>query len=297
MSEKQRSFVLLLLLPVLLLCGSAEHSEAVRFPGDGFVAGWFRDGPPRLFNRKGLYGHINGGSELFLEAGFEELKVQRYKHKTDAGGQLAVETYRMDSAEAALAIYLLNCGVETPVPGLAERNSGDRYQYTIMKGYYFVKVNNFNGNTALQPVMQQLARLTLAQIDARTPADLFAQLPTRYQVDGSKLLLRGLYSFQSVYSLGEGDMLQLKNKIFAVTAQYSHPELGTYNLIQARYPDDPTAAETFAFIRAHLDSYITVLTENAKMFTFKDYSGRFGTVTLNNNSIRIAVNLIKLIKD
>lgn len=56
----------------------------------------------RVFKGKALYGFMNGGSDLFLEYGFEELTALEVKYK---GSDYTVEVYKMPSPEDAFGIY------------------------------------------------------------------------------------------------------------------------------------------------------------------------------------------------
>jgi hypothetical protein len=290
---KTRVAILVLFLAVPLF-------SAAVFPPDGFMPGWKSKGQVREFTRNGLYGHINGGSELFLEFGFIVLRLQKYQAPGDSD-EISIETYRMESPEAALGIYLMKCGSETPVPGIHDqvRQTGDRYQITLLKGCYFITVNNFSGNPAYIPVMVKMANQTLDQFPATQPADLFSLLPGENRVPGTELLFRGPFSLQAIYTLGEGDLLLLENKIFGVTAQYRYPHPGTepgkkeetYNYLAVRYPDKTTAKEAFSYLKANLDPYIQVLTNHNHRFTFKDYQGKYGQVSLKEDQLQLRVNL------
>ena len=59
-------------------------------PKDNFVKGWVKSGQTLRFTKNDLYGHINGGAELFLEFGFNELLVQRYEK---GGEEITLEIY------------------------------------------------------------------------------------------------------------------------------------------------------------------------------------------------------------
>ena len=48
----------------------------------------------------------------------------------------------MSGPESALGLYLMKCGRETPLAGIPARNSSEPAQFTILKGRYFVHVNN-----------------------------------------------------------------------------------------------------------------------------------------------------------
>lgn len=275
---------------------NAPHISPIVFPVGDFLPGWKHKGRVRTFTRNGLYGHINGGSELFLEMGFQTLRLQKY---SDAQGlEVAVEAYRMDSPEAALGIYLLNCGTETAFKEIPVRNTGDNYQLMMIKGRYFLKVNNFTGNSALRPAMVRLARLTLEQVKGIEPGDLFSILPSENRIKGSELLFRGMYSLQAIVTLGEGDVLLLKDKVFGVSAQYNNKEDkegNTYRLMKIPYPGRDYASEAFNHLKANLDSYITVVEEGPDKLVFKDYRGKFGIVSLSENTLFITLDLIKLI--
>ncbi|MCP5102612.1 MAG: hypothetical protein GY950_04495 [bacterium] len=264
------------------------------FPGDGFAAGWQKKGRVRDFNRNGLYGHINGGSELFLEFGFKTLRLQRY---ADGPDEISIEMYQMESAEAALAIYLVKCGDEAPVPGNhlkpgeGVRNTGDHQQVMLLKGNFYITINNFSGKRSMLPVMAAMAHRVLEKIPAAKPGGLLSLLPRENRVDHSELLIRGLYSLQSVYTLGEGDVLLLMNKIFGVTAQYKDGEKGTYNRIIVQYPDEAYAQKAYSHLSSNLDSYITVLKNEKNELTFKDYRGKFGRVFLKKEVLHIFFNM------
>jgi hypothetical protein len=300
-------FVLMVMfIGIVFLPAFQPPGLEVKFPGDGFAKGWKKKGQPREFNRNGLYGHINGGSELFLEFGFERLRLQKYhnQYSNEENDEISIEVYRMESPEAALGIYLMKCGNETPLPGIEEevRNTGDHYQILLIKGHCFIKVNNFSGKSSRQPVMVALANQTLEQLPAVKPRNVFSLLPEENRVAGSEMLIRGLYSLQAIYTLGEGDMLLLKNKIFGVTAQYQYTSAEhdannhTYNRLIVQYPGENDAQHAYSHVRANLDSYIEVIEDGKQHFFFKDYQGKFGKVSLKGNILDILFNSLKLKK-
>jgi len=77
-------------------------------PIELFIQGWITSDEPQRFPGQSLFGHINGGAELFLEYGFRELVVFRF---TPLGGRLdreiVLEVYAMESAREAFGIFSL----------------------------------------------------------------------------------------------------------------------------------------------------------------------------------------------
>jgi hypothetical protein len=263
---------------------------AMEFPADGFASGWKRSGPADTFGPAALYNVIDGGAELFLEMGFVDLGIQKYE---SAGTEIAVEAYRMESPAAALGIYLLKCSRETPVAGISVRNSGDRFQFAVLKNNFFIFINNFSGREELLPVMTILAQQVIAAIPAGEPVRELDILPAAGQVPGSGLLLRGPYSLQAVFTLGDGDILQLHGKTFAAAAVYREADGTSHTLIVVPYGDAAMARAAFANLRRHLDPYLQVQDAGEDFIVFKDFQNLFGRVELRGQRIMIWVKLAR----
>jgi hypothetical protein len=261
------------------------------FPEDGFHPGWRRSGATAAYEPSALYNVIDGGAELFLEMGFVGLRVQKY---SGPGAEIALEVYHMENAAAALGVYLLKCSRETPLPGIDGRHSGDRFQIVMQQGDRFIQINNFSGREDLLPVMQVMAKRIMASIPPATPVSELKILPAENQVPGTAVLLRGPYSLQAVYTLGEGDVLLLGGKIFAAAAAYREPTGAGYTQIVAPYGAPESARAAFEHLRRHLDRYIQVLGEGDGFFNFKDFQNDFGRAEIRGDRLVILVKLVQM---
>lgn len=288
---RRRLLILLALAALALPLRPEGPAEAApEFPADGFVPGWSRAGAVETYNPSALYNVIDGGAELFLEMGFVGLRVQKY---AGAGAEIAVEDYRMDGAAAALGIYLLKCGRETPMAGIAARHSGDAFQVALLKNDHFIFLNNFSGRADLLPVMRELARRLDEAIPAGAAVGELDVLPADGMVPGSALLLRGPYSLQAVYTLGDGDMLLLEGKRFAASASYRDEGGGTHVLIVAPYEDVATATRAFAALAGGLDPYLQVVERGDGHLVFRDFQGLFGSAEKRGTRIEVRVRLAR----
>jgi hypothetical protein len=275
-------------LLVVMGFGQAVGAD-FKLPGNGFSPGWTTNGAPRTFIKADLFNHIDGGAELFLEFGFERVSVQRYaKDKAEIG----LEAYEMASPEAALGIYLMKCGDETPIPGVPARNSSEAAQFTILKGSYFVLINNPEGDKGLVPAMTALAAAFLAPIPAPAPDPLLWEpLPKEKRFGGSERLLRGPIGLQPFFTFGEGDILGLGGKIFGVLANYDEGGGQASTRLFIVYPDAPKARNIFLGLRANLDPYLKILDERETVFSFVDFRERYGLVRLTGAKIEISFHL------
>lgn len=276
------------LLIIIIICLAVDCRAGIILPDDNFVVGWTTSGKTLRFVGSDLYNYIDGGAELFYEFSFKELVVQGYRQGEN---EMVLEVYQMDSPEAALGIYLMKCGEETPIEKITARNSGNKYQFTIVKGSYFILVNSFAGDEKLIPVMTALSQQTLKFIPKERPVTIFDNLPKENLIPGSELLLRGPYGLQPIYTFGEGDILQLKGQTFGVIGDYKDATLGRYKLIVIHYKNPGDARSAFTNMLTNLDPYLTLLDRSENRFSFKDFQDKFGLVELKGEVIQIKIKL------
>jgi len=276
-----------ILISCVLLISIQSVEEAV-IPADNFVAGWKKSGPVRRYIEKDLFNTIDGAAEMFHEFGFEELRVQRYKREEK---EITLEIYRMESPEAALGIYLMKCGDETPAEGISVRNSGSRFQLIVVKGSYFVQVNNPDGNETFLPVMVVLIQHLLKSIPEERPVTLFGFLPKKNLVSGSELIVRGPYALQPIFTFGEGDILRLGGQIFGVVGDYEDRHGDVFTRLIILYPDEEATLSAYRSLFSNLDSYLQLQAQWERGFVFKDYRNKFGIVEIKEHGIEIRINL------
>ncbi|MBD3222235.1 hypothetical protein GF314_13440 [bacterium] len=254
--------------------------------------------PDLHFEPQGLYGHINGGAELFLEFGFAGLDVFHHAASGERAGDpgeavLDVEVYRMDDPAAALGIYLAKCGDERAWLEVPARNTGSAYQLTAVRGSLFVQINNFAGDADARPAMAELARAYLAPEPEAEPLAIWDDLPTDGLVPGSEFLARGRFALEPIYTLGAGDVLRLETDgALAAGARY---DVGgaTVKRLVVRYPDAASAAAAMSHLQENLDSYLTTVHADERALVFRDWQDRYGHVRRDGARLRIGLQLVE----
>ncbi|MBM3311466.1 MAG: hypothetical protein FJY80_08165 [Candidatus Aminicenantes bacterium] len=75
-------------------------------PASELPGGWTVASPPEIYEKEGLYGYINGGSEVFLQYDFRRVDVGRYR-KDEAGRtkDITLDVFRMGSDREAFGIF------------------------------------------------------------------------------------------------------------------------------------------------------------------------------------------------
>ncbi len=265
----------------------ARPSRARPIPGPGFAPGWAKAGPLRTFTGQDLFNQIDGGAELFLEFGFAKLRLQPYVR---GRAELTLNAYEMESVASALGVYLMKMGRETPFPEVAARNSSEEVQLTILKGRYFVQVDNLGEVPASKAETVALANAFLANVaeePAPTPLDL---LPAEGRVAGSERLVRGPYGLQPYITFGEGDILSLGGRIFGALAEYRMADGATFTRLIVPYPNPDSASAALAYLKANLDTYLKVTGDRPDGFDFVDYQSRKGSVVRSGAVLDIRFN-------
>lgn len=290
-----RVAVSLLLGSVLVLASPAVGPAAPRQAADvpmlpSDVAGWTKTGGPRVFTKADLYGHINGGAEVFLDLGFERLTVQNY---AKAGAQITVEIYRMADATAARGIYLAKCGKEKRDLGLKERHTVSRHQLLMQRDRFFFQINNNSGAEGHMSALVAFAGALAAKVPADGAVPALSLLPKANLVSGSERIIRGPVTLQAAYTLGEGDLLQLRGTLTAASGDYAGTPSGSYTLIVADYPTPAAASAALAHIQKNLDSYLKPTTTTPTLLVFQDYEKKYGSVAVTGKRLEVRLHLTR----
>lgn len=278
----------LLALVFVLMGAAARADDSGLMPPDGFLQAWTREGTPRVFTEADLYGHIDGGAEVFLELGFEQLTLQRFRN---GGDEFTVEIYRMRDPVAATGIYLMKCGRETPDARLAARHTVSRYQLLLQRHRYYLTVNNVSGSERHVPALTRFAAYITEKLPADQPFTLPRLLPTSGLVAGSIRVIRGAFTLQALYTLGEGDMLSLGGTTTAVAGDYQPAGHEPYTLIVAEYPDASAARRAFLYVQNHLDRYLSIVGRTQTRLVLRDYANEFAMIELAGQRVDVKVRL------
>ena len=300
--RKGRAARIVALAVVLVLLGFALRTSAAAgrsfaplqtnagpaaIPEPGFAPGWAKAGPLRTFTGRDLFNQIDGGAELFLEFGFVKLRLQAYAR--DKAG-LTLNAYEMESAASALGIYLMKMGRETPFPEVAARNSAEETQIAIIKGRYFIQVDNLGDRPASKAEAVALTNAFLAGVAEESALTPLNSLPAEGKVAGSERLIRGPYGLQPYFTFGEGDILSLGGRIFGALAEYRMSDGAAFTRLIIPYPDPDAAAAALAYLRANLDPYLKVTGDRPDGFDFVDFQSKKGSVALSGAVLDIRFN-------
>ena len=265
----------------------AAANDVALMPAEAAVAGWKAEGAPRVFTEADLYGYINGGAELFFEFGFDRLTLQKYKK---GAHEVAVEIYRMTDPVAAAGTYLMKRGRETPDAGFRERHTVSRHQLLLQRHRYYVTVNNLTGGDGLKAELVTFGSAVASRLPADVPAAELKRLPPAGRVAGSERIFRGPVALQSLFTLGDGDILLQKGRVAGVAADYKGTD-GASTLLVVEYPNAAAAQQAMASLQKNLDKYLKPVSSTAARLVFRDYEKKFGVATVKGPRLEVRLHL------
>lgn len=182
----------------------------------------------RVFKGEALYGFMNGGSDLYLEYGFRELRVMELIYK---GNVYSVELYDMGNPESAFGIYSQNAFKCNPYDKFFRCDCTSSKQYQAIKGNFYMSVVYENNTDENRVGAYYLAEYFFNKYEAHGDF-LLPESISNYLIPGYKL------SEMLKYSCGP---ISLSNSISS--RMYLFEELESYKVWLLQKEDDSKIAD------------------------------------------------------
>ncbi|MDP3436316.1 MAG: hypothetical protein Q8S04_03670 [Bacteroidales bacterium] len=142
----------------------------------------------RTFTGTALYGFMNGGSDLYLEYGFKELRALEVTYK---GEQYSIEIYKMPSPEDAFGIYSLHTFRCNCADTLSQLNCFSPLQMQAVIGDVYYSIVYEKSVVGFKKEAAELLAIYSRDVEKRNPifpADISA---TEKPVSGKVKYVRG----------------------------------------------------------------------------------------------------------
>jgi len=284
--------VLVPALSFLFFPQPALTAEQNLFPASDIFSSWeiVKDS---TFTGNALYGHIDGGAELFFEFGFVKVDVRIVK-PNDSEDEMTIEIYQMADPDAALGLFLIKSANLSPDQRLPRPNLLNNYQVSYIKGDYYILISSFAGTEPLKEKMLQFGESIAAKLQDKARSG-FDTLPAAGRVPGSERLLRGPLALQTIYPLGENPMLwhgiKKGEHLNAFAADYKTPASEIYSLILCGYPDEKASSGAMEAVRTGHDSYLENIINEENRLILKDWNSLFTIVIRDKSRIKIFTRL------
>ena len=156
------------------------------------------------FDGKSLWGYMNGGADIFLEYGFDGLRVEEFTRDDET---IKLELFKMKDPNSAFGIYSFktfkcqHSNVISPIDCLTQ------YQFQLICGNYYIHLMNESGSEQGKETMILMAEILLKKI---VPTEL--KLPIIYLTDSLNFSLSDIKMLEGV--------LGIQNKAMMLTGYF-----------------------------------------------------------------------------
>jgi hypothetical protein len=226
-------------------------AQSSLLPKSGEIGEWKFAAASERYVKDSLYGYIDGGAELYLPYGFENVEVGHFTRTPgNPAREIAIEIYRMASPLDAFGIFSVQReGDEKSSAVLPHPNWIMPGQTAFVKGSYFVTVQ---GVPADNESVQAMALAVAGRIDPS--GDIFAglplsALPVADRQSGSERYIKGEPAARSETQFFSLPFWGFAEETTAVSAHYGADGI---KLLLVDIPEPPATLD--AEVRAQFES-------------------------------------------
>ena len=300
LSKKLLFTPLLLAVNILFPCITflfASEAKSIYdvLPTETEILPWKQNGSPALYNKEKLYEYINGGADIFLEYGFNQIVTQNYLFEDK---ELVVDVYEMQDPESAFGIYSLYRDYNKPVLNVGDDGTRFKYQLVFWQDKYYIVLMGYETDEITQKALLAMAHHVSQRIGVKSQTPpLLNKLPGQNQVPRSQGYVKGVLGLNTRFFLDQKNILEIDGQnVKAVFATYKSNEEQVH-LFLISYPDDNHARQKHHLLT---NIFAKKYQKNATSF-FGDNKNRYYDTVTKGNYVYILykasdVHLIDVIK-
>lgn len=255
----------------------AEDSSNLKELLDDVIPGGWVKTDAALYNRENLYDYINGGAELYLSYGFQDLVTHMYQKEGQP--DIIVDLFDMGTSENAFGVF-------THSREEISEEFGQGSQYTaglllFWKDRYYVSILGSPETAESRAAVYDMA----GKIDSRIKnkgelPGLLNQLPAENLIDVSVRYFKHHIWQNSYYFITEENIFHIGEQTDAIIAKYR--DLGI--LMMVEYPTKEDAEKAF---QSFHQSYMP---ENPKGGIIQIEDGSWTTAQVKDRLIKAVFN-------
>jgi hypothetical protein len=127
------------------------------------------------FDGGSLWGYMNGGADIYLEYGFEKLRVEEFSNEDET---IKLEIFKMDDPISAFGIYSIKTFKCEQSNLVTTTDCLNRFQFQLLYGNYYIQLINESGSENAKQTLISMAETLLKKLK---PQELL--LPLTYLTD------------------------------------------------------------------------------------------------------------------
>jgi hypothetical protein len=235
-------------------------------PASNHFKNWSIKDSVEVFKGENLFSYIDGGADLYLEYGFDEVATCKYVNF--AATSIHVEIYRMTSDSAAFGIFTINSSEKGKTVSFVNKALLYDYYLDFWKGSFFVRCSASRKDSAVMDTLMLFAQLVDGNIrdKGKEPGLTYVLLVENMEFNNIKYI-RGLIGLGNVFNFGHGAIAGFSDGVVG----YSKDKM----VFTFGYSNDHKCREWFACAKGkmQMNQKFTDFDQKENGFTIKDKAG------------------------
>ena len=265
-----RKYFVIWCLTLMYLTGFGQNKTGIEslLPEVKEESKWKIMDSATVYTGDDLYRYINGGADIYLEYGFEELAACRYMNY--AANNILVDIYKMNDVDAAYGVFTLNSTIKGHPLDLGDMSLLYDYYLDIWKGPYFIRFTANRKDNGMIDTLLMFAGETDSKIELTGKKP---QLTRAFNIPDAEIrsvkYIKGIIGLNNVFNFGHGSIAGFSEGLYG---KWEDKLLFVFS-----YRDDRNRREWFASARGkmQMSRKFSDYTPVDDGFTVKDKSGGF----------------------
>lgn len=236
------------LIPVIILCctflvvnTSGQVPESL-LPTPGEIPGWKISQQPKTYTGDQLFELIDGGADIYLEYGFNQVVSVQY---TDPSlNNIQVEIYEMSDDAAAYGIFSITQQMSVWSQEFGELCAVNDDYISFLKSRFYISISWSSRQRIDKPLLTRLANLIADKIPGIGERPDFLKEFSDPAINQKTIYLKGNLGLSNFYYFDYKDVFQIREGL-------AWPEEGFHRII-LKYPDEKTSGEVILSARQSL---------------------------------------------
>lgn len=202
---KRNILILSLLLYTLIPFAQSQIDSQSLLPEDGDIPNWnLRDSVETYFGED-LFMYINGGADLYLEYGFDEVATGRYMNYLS--NNILIDIYKMSSIDAAYGIFTLSSTSKGKPQMFGDQSYLYDYYLDLWKGPYFMRCTANNKDNGMIDTLIVFAKTIVSKISINGKKPQLTQV---FNLPGFEITnlkyITGIIGLNNIFNFGHGSI-------------------------------------------------------------------------------------------
>ena len=214
------------------------------------VLNWKASGEDAVYDRKTLYGYMDGGAEVYLAFDFREVFVRRYDDAE--GNELVLDIYDMGSPAEAFGMF--SCDRQDPDAGIGQGSEYGPGLLRFWRGRYFVSITVSGNEEKAEKAVLELGKAVAPVLGPDgAPPDMIRLLPSAGLLADKTAYFHNHIHLSNRYYISPDNILNLDEKTECLFAEYDPGSGDSGRLLVVRYPDaERTQTAAASFLKSFL---------------------------------------------